>query len=51
MYNDDGQPVAKYWLANAWPAKIELAGLQAGSSQALLETVTLTAEYVQRISP
>ncbi len=51
MFNSEGKPVAKYWLENAWPSKIELAGLKAGASVALLETVTLTAEHVQRLAP
>lgn len=30
MYNADGQPVAKYWLSNAWPSKLELAASKRG---------------------
>jgi phage tail-like protein len=51
MSNAEGQVVARYWLEKAWPSKIELAGLKAGASEALMETVTLTAEYIQRVSP
>lgn len=51
MFNSDGKPVAKYWLEKAWPSKIELAGLKAGASEALIETVTLTAEHIQRVAP
>jgi phage tail-like protein len=51
MYNSEGKPVARYWLEKAWPTKIELAGLKAGASQALMETVVLTAENIQRITP
>jgi phage tail-like protein len=51
MYSPEGQPVARYWLEKAWPMKIDLAGLKAGSSEALVETVTLTAERIQRIAP
>lgn len=51
MYNSDGKPVAKYFLEKAWPSKVELAGLKAGASEALMETVTLTAENIQRIAP
>ncbi len=51
MYNSEGKPVAKFWLEKAWPSKMELAGLKAGASEALVETVTLTAENIQRITP
>ncbi len=51
MFNAEGQPVAKYWLEKAWPSSIDLAGLKAGASEVLLETVTLTADYIQRVSP
>jgi phage tail-like protein len=51
MFNSDGTPVARYFLEKAWPMKLELAGLQAGEGEALTESVTLTAESIQRVSP
>ncbi len=51
MFNSGGRPVARYFLANAWPSKIELSALKAGASEALMETVTLTAESIQRVAP
>ena len=51
MVNDEGKPVAKYWLEKAWPSKMDLAGLKAGASEALMETVTLTCEYIKRVAP
>ena len=51
MFNSDGKPVAKYWLENAWPSKLDMAGLKAGASEALIETVTLVAEKIQRVAP
>jgi hypothetical protein len=30
---------------------MELAGLKAGTGEALIETVTLTCEYIQRVAP
>jgi phage tail-like protein len=50
MYNSAGEPVARYYLANAWPYKLEISGLKAGSSEALTETVYLTADSVQRVA-
>lgn len=51
MFNSEGRPVAKYWLENAWPSKLDVAGLKAGASEALIETVTLHCESIQRVSP
>jgi phage tail-like protein len=51
MFNSAGQPVARYFLTNAWPSKIELTGLKAGASETLVETVTITAESIQRVAP
>jgi phage tail-like protein len=50
MYDAAGNAVAKYFLTNAWPFKIEISGLKAGSSEALYETVYLTAERIQRVA-
>ena len=51
MFNSEGKPVAKYWLEKAWPSKVELSGLTVGASEALMESVTLTMEYIQRVAP
>ncbi len=51
MYATDGQPTAKYYLENAWPAKVEISGLKAGASEVLYETVTLVCERVERLNP
>lgn len=51
MYDQNGNPVARYHLENAWPSKVEVGGLRAGSSEVLMETVTLVCEHLQRVSP
>ena len=51
MYDSTGTPVAKFWLEKAFPKRMELAGLKAGASEALIETVVLTADYIQRLAP
>ena len=38
----DGTTIARYNLTDAWPAKVEISALEAGSSEVLYETVTLT---------
>ncbi len=50
MYDSTGDPVARYHLTNAWPSKLEIGGLKAGASQVVFETVTLSAEFIQRVS-
>jgi phage tail-like protein len=49
MYDTAGDPVARYHLENAWPAKVIVSGLKAGSSEVLYETVTLACESLQRV--
>ncbi|MEA2190390.1 MAG: hypothetical protein QOI73_511 [Solirubrobacteraceae bacterium] len=50
MFNAAGDPVARYHLADAWPQKVEITTLDAGASEMLIETVTLTCDVLQRVS-
>ena len=50
MYDLTGDPVVRYHLTNAWPSKLEIGALKAGASSVLTETVTLVAEFIQRVS-
>ncbi len=50
MYNAAGAAVARYHLNNAWPTKIELAGLRSGTNEVLMESVTITCESLTRMS-
>ncbi len=50
MYSTDGKPVARYHLEHAWPSKLEVGALKAGSSEVLMETVTIVSERIQRVS-
>jgi len=51
MYGADGKPVARYHMENAWPAKIEIGALKAGSNEILTESVTLVCDHLQRVAP
>ena len=51
LYNAAGTPVAKYWLVNAWPSKIDISAMKAGASEVMYETVTLVCEQMQRVAP
>ncbi|MPZ84783.1 MAG: phage tail protein [Actinophytocola sp.] len=50
MYDTAGTPVARYHLEHAWPSKLEIGALKAGASEVLMETVTIVAERIQRVS-
>jgi phage tail-like protein len=52
MFNVLGEPVARWHLENAWPAKFELDGLKGeDGTSALIETVTLVSDHIRRVSP
>jgi phage tail-like protein len=48
MYDATGAPVARYELQNAWPATLEL---KSSATEVLMESVTLVADRIQRVSP
>jgi phage tail-like protein len=50
MFAPDGAPVARYHLVNAWPAKLEIGALKAGSSEELTETVTIVSDKIHRVA-
>lgn len=51
MYDTDGKPVAKYYLENAWPSKIEIGSLSADGNEISIESLTLVYEGMRRIAP
>jgi phage tail-like protein len=51
MYNTEGKPVVRLFLARAWPSSLEISTEQAGSSQVLYEVVTLVCDELERVSP
>ena len=48
MFNAKGEPVARYHLTDAWPQKVEI-GVSA-TSGLLMETITMTCDFLQRVS-
>jgi phage tail-like protein len=50
VFNTAGTAIAKFELANAWPSKIEISALKAGSSEVLYETVTLVCDSARRLA-
>jgi hypothetical protein len=52
MYSATGVPLDKYLLGGAYPTKLETTARPGGgASQILYETVTVTCEDIQRVSP
>jgi phage tail-like protein len=41
-----GQPLITYLLENAWPSKLEIGGMKAGSSEVVTETVVLHCDQI-----
>jgi phage tail-like protein len=41
-----GQPIMTYILENAWPSKLEISGMKAGSSELVTETVVLFCDQI-----
>lgn len=50
MCDTEGNPVAQWDLTNAWPTKIQGPQAQAESSTQGLEELTITYEYMKRIT-
>jgi phage tail-like protein len=50
MFANDGTPVARYQLENAWPSKVEISAV-AGAGDLLYETVTLSCDAARRVAP
>jgi phage tail-like protein len=51
MYNSAGDPVARFHLTDAWPQKIEIGTIEGKSGVPVLtETITMTCEFLQRVS-
>src|SRR6185436_10420884 len=44
------KPVARYSLENAWPSKIEIGGIRGDPATSTMETVTISCEFIRRVS-
>jgi phage tail-like protein len=49
LQDTTGITKATYRLTNAWPSKLEIGGLKAGASEAVIATVTLTCEQIDLV--
>jgi phage tail-like protein len=50
LLSTGGQPVARWKMVNAWPKKIEGPSITSGSGRSSSGTVTITTEFIQRVS-
>ena|SRR2546425_9629613 len=49
LYSYDQTEVARYNFTNAWPSKISMGTLNAGSNDVLMEEVTIVCEEIERV--
>lgn len=50
MYDATGSPVARYRLENAWPSKLAISDLSSDTADALMETITIACEHIERVA-
>jgi phage tail-like protein len=48
-YDFEGSEVARWNFYFGWPSKLEVTGLKAAANEAAIETVTITAESIERV--
>ena len=49
LYNYDHSEVGRYNFMNAWPSKVSMSTLKAGSNDVLMEEVTIVCEELERV--
>ena len=49
MKGFDGSEVARYNFTNAWPSKVTMGTLKAGSNEVLMEEVSIVTEALNRV--
>ena len=50
LLNEDHLPVSSWYVANAYPIKYEISGLNAENGQILIESMTLRYEYYKTLN-
>jgi len=49
LYSYDHSEVGRYNFVNAWPSKVSMSALKAGSNEILMEEVTIVCEELERV--
>jgi|ERR1700674_356433 len=49
LYGYDHAEVSRYNFVNAWPSKVTMSALKAGSNEVLMEEVTIVCEELERV--
>jgi phage tail-like protein len=50
-YSQDQQPIARWEFTNAWPSKVVGPELDSGSTEYMIEEVTIVHEGMERVKP
>ncbi len=50
LLNEDHLPVSSWYIANAYPIKYEISGLNAENGQIVVESITLRYEYYKTLN-
>ncbi len=48
-YDFEYNEVARWNFLAGWPSKLEITGLKAAANEPAIETLTITAEYIERV--
>ena len=49
LYSYDHSEVGRYNFVNAWPSKVSMSALKAGSNEILMEEITIVCEELERV--
>ena len=49
LYDFEGAEIARWNFTNAWPSKLSVGGLKAGSNDVVTEEATLVMEHFERV--
>jgi phage tail-like protein len=49
VYAYERDPVLRYNLEQAWPSKLEMGGLKAGTTELMMESITIAYEFMERV--
>lgn len=50
LYDQSHAEFARWHFENGWPSKYEASALKAGSSEVLMETITIVCEHLERVA-
>jgi len=51
LLNEKREPLVRYQLENAWPSKVEISGLKAGSNEVVIEVIEIAHDGLRLARP